>query len=214
MRILLFPFLATLVACGGDSLTLSGTLEDSTAATAVWVAGHPDRTEIVEGAFSVAGVPQGDAELVFETRRGEARMLLRALPRGDGGELQQIWFEGDRAFPGRVDFGRAAPVVVNGLRMTSPERIPGEIEIAGTVLSASRDGRTLMIRPVDERLPDLQVSVTPGSIVRSPDGEPVEGIRLEFGDTVELTGVSRDGVVLAGVLVIPRVVTTRRRGRG
>jgi hypothetical protein len=208
MRRFLPVMLVCLAACGGGSLTIEGTLADSTQATEVWALGRPERIPVVNGAFRLEKVEGDTVELRFTAGdEGEARMVLHALPDGGTVRLDGIWFDEEVAFPARVA-GRA-PVFVNGLRMAGPEAVPENVNLPGSVLAVSEDGDALVVRPDDASLPDLKVLVTPASVVRTIDGDLVEPDRLGFGDSLRVSGIGQGGHVIAAEIMVSRRAAAR-----
>jgi hypothetical protein len=206
MRRILPILLVSLAGCGGGTLTIDGTLADSTEATEVWALGRPERVPVVDGAFRLEKVEGDTIELRFTTGDdAQARMVLHDLPRGGRVRVDGIWFADEVAFAGRVS-GARRPLVVNGLRMAPAEAIPEGVNVPGTVLAVSDDGDAMVVRPVDASLPDLKVLVTPASVVRTIDGDLVEPDQLEFGDSLRISGIGQGGHVMAAEIMVARRV--------
>ncbi|MBW3631356.1 MAG: hypothetical protein KY464_18990 [Gemmatimonadetes bacterium] len=208
MRGIYLVLLPCLAACGGGSLTLEGTLADSTAAGEVWAMGRAERITVENGAFRLQDVEGDTIELRF-TAGGDSqvRMLLHDLPDGGTLRLEGIWFADEVAFPTRVG-GAAAPTVVNGLRMARGDVVPRDVNLPGTVLAVADDGDALVLRPADAALPDLNVLITPASVVHTADGDLVEADQLQFGDTLRVSGIGEGGHVIAAEILVSRRVAS------
>ena len=202
------PLLLLLCAgCGGGSLTLEGTLADSTAATEVWALGRPERVPVENGAFRIEAVEGDTIELRFVTGEDrQARMVVHDMPDGGTVRLDGVWFEDEVAFPTRADGGDGRPLVVNGIRMARADAVPENVNLAGTVLAVDGDGDALVLRPDDASLPDLDVLITPAAVVRTADGDLVEVERLEFGDSLRVSGIGQGGRVIAAEIMVSRRV--------
>jgi hypothetical protein len=199
--------LLVLAACGGGSLTVEGTLADSTAATEVWAVGRPERVPLANGAFRLERVEGDTLELRFTTGGGsQASMLLHDLPDGGTLRIDGIWFADEVAFPDGVDGGAGGPVVVNGLRMAGSDAIPENANLAGTVLAVADDGDALVLRPADHSLPDVNVLITPAAVVRTIDGDLVDPAQLQFGDSLRVSGIGQGGYVMAAEILVSRRV--------
>ena len=205
MRLILPLILLCAAGCGGGSVTLEGTLADAASATEVWAMGRPERIAVENGAFRIEEVEGDTIELRFVTGEDrQARMVLHDLPDGGTLRLDGVWFADEVAFPSRAAGGEGRPLVVNGLRMAGPERIPQDVNLAGTVLAVADDGDALVMRPADASLPDLDVLITPASVVRTIDGDLVEAERLEFGDSLRVSGIGEGGRVIAAEIMVSR----------
>lgn len=205
----MLPILALSAAgCGEDSVSLSGSLVPGSEATEVFVLGGAERAQVTADSFSVSTVTSDTVELRFAAGDGEpARMLLTGLPSDGSVHLEGIWIEDGVAHPARVHTEEGGPVLVNGFRMVSPAAQPQQVDAAGTVLSASRQGDAMLVRPADEALPDLRVVITPGTVLRRTDGGPGPGPgdagALDYGDSVRVVGQGVDGYVVATEVVLP-----------
>jgi virulence-associated protein VagC len=209
----IFPALLLLLfaACGGGSRSLEGSLADSTSATEVWLAGSAERTPVRNGAFRIDRVDADTLELRFADGQDDAaRMTLYDLPGKGSVRMEGIWFQDGLAFPARIASPTGHTIVVNGLRLSAPDAVPEKVDLPGTVLSIDDEGSALILRPADASLPDLQVLVTPGSVVRTPDGDPVEPDRLERGDSLHLSGTGHAGYVVATEITVPRKLAAGR----
>ena len=90
--------------------------------------------------------------------------------------------------------------------MASADAIPQDVNVPGTVLAVSDDGDALVVRPTDTAMPDLNVLVTPASVVRTIDGDLVEPDQLEFGDSLRVSGIGESGHVIAAEIMVARRV--------
>lgn len=195
--------LVLLSSCGGER-SLVGTLEEGSEATHVWVVGGGQRTEVVGDSFRLREVPEGVLDLRFAREDDElAAMELDAIPGGEV-RLEGIWLEDGLATPTRVSLEGASWILVNGLRLGPPGALPAQVDVAATVLSVADGGDALLARPADAALPDLRVVITPGTRLRSPDGEPVELDGLQRGDSVRVRGPAEGEYVVAAEVVVPR----------
>lgn len=200
---LLLPILM-MSACGSDPAVVAGDLADGAEATHVWVLGQPERSALSADSFHLDGFEEGTLDLRFASEDEEvARMEIQGVEAGQQLRLRDVWFDDGVAHPSAVELTGEGPVTVNGLRLGG-EPIAGPIDAASTVLVVSRSGDALILRPVDEGTPDLKVVVTPGTQVRTPDGDPAAADELEFGDTVRVIGQGEAGYVIATELVLPR----------
>ena len=200
--------LLLLAGCGGGSVSLEGTLADSAAVTEAWVAGGDARATVESGAFVLEEVPRDSAVIGF-TREGADTSWMRLGAVASGGTLRMsaIRFSDGLAFPAAVE-DPDTPVEVNGLRIGRADAIPGELNVPARVLAVSDDGDALIIRPSDEGLPDLSVVLTPGTVVQTVDGDPVDPDGLAFGDSLRVSGVGRGAYVIASEVTVPRRVAT------
>lgn len=186
-------------ACGDDTFTVRGFLDPESSATEVFVVGQPLRARIEADSFVIGGVSGDRVELEFAEegdRRGRMRIERWSV---DDIALRGIWFEDGVAFASGLTGEGAA--TVNGLRMAGEGELPRTVSISGTVLAASRSGDALIVRPHDERMPDLRVVVTPGTSIESEAGEAAEA-DFEFGDTLQVEGTTELGYVVATALVV------------
>ena len=203
------PFLLLLccAGCGGGSLTLEGTLAEPAGATEVWVFGRPERVPVENGAFRIEDVEGDTIELRFVTGDDRhARMVVHDLPDGGSLRLDGVWFADEVAFPARAEGGSGRPLVVNGLRMAGAGAVPENVNLPGTVLAVAEDGDALVMRPDDASLPDLDVLITPASVVRTIDGDAVDPDGLEFGDSLRVSGIGEGGRVIAAEVMVSRRV--------
>ena len=208
------PLLLLLTGCGAaNDAVLSGTLADDHGATQVWVVGGAGGA--VRGdSFSVV-LPDADTlDLRFADADGElARMVIHGARATGRLSLHDVWFEDGVAFPAAVAGVAERAVEINGLRLADAAALAGEIDTEGTLLAAAGEGDALLLRPTDASLPDLRVVITPGTLVRSPQGDPAPLDDLEFGDSLRLRGLAESGYVIATEIVVPRAAG-RGKGRG
>gem|GEM_PF-4956963 len=191
-----------LSGCGRGEIVLSGTLAEGENLTHVWQLGSDQRAEIVGDSFTVSGITSDVVELRFARGANEAGgMELREIARGAHLQLRGIRVEDGVAFPAAVE-GAADRVVVNGVRMGGVAALPDRVAIAGLLLSRSRSGDALLVRPDDDQLPDLRVVVTPATAVQGPGGGTASLERTDFGDSLRVTGVVEDGFLIATAVEI------------
>lgn len=199
--------LAAVAACGRDGVTLRGTFDagerfDSASA---WVVGGGEPVPVRDRAFELRDVPAGPLELRLRLDGArELRLALDTLSAGDEVELRRIWADdaSGLAFPATVEGVRM--LQVNGLRYAPSGRLPRVVDTPVRVLAAGDDGTALLVRPADERLPDLRVAITPGTVVLSSEGDSVDAEGIATGDSLRLHGELRAGVVVARRVVLPR----------
>jgi hypothetical protein len=204
--------LLLLAACGRGETTLGGTVAEGEDLTHVWVLGGAERAEIVGDSFSLAGIRDDAMELRFSRGDREVgRMELQEIPRGAEIRLRGIAVDDDIAFPLAVESADDVSLRVNGVRLGSPGTVPGRVDVRAVLLSRSRTGDAMLVRPEGESLPDLRVIVTPGTEVRTPDGDPASLERTDFGDTLRIVGSGEAGFVIATVVEVPRarVISSR-----
>jgi hypothetical protein len=197
--------LCALAACGRGETVLSGTLAEGEEITHVWVLGGAERALVEADSFRVDAGREEALELRFAREEREVgRMELRGLPRGATLALRGVSVDDGLAFPRALEGGRAHRVEINGVRFATAAALPDRVDEPTTLLSRSRSGDALLVRPGGDRLPDLRVVVTPGTEIRTPDGDPASLERTDFGDTLRVTGVVENGFVIASQVVIPR----------
>jgi hypothetical protein len=204
-RYLILPIFLLLGGCGGGESILSGTIADGEELTHVWVVGGAERSEILGDSFSLPGLRDDVVELRFARGdREAARMEIRELRRGAAVQLRGIAVEDGMAFPLSLEGESELVVEVNGVRLGTPGTIPERVDVRAALLSRSRSGDALLVRPEGTRLPDLRVVVTPGTEVRTQDGDPVSLERTDFGDTLRIVGSGEGGFVIATLVEVPR----------
>lgn len=206
----LLPLL--LGACRAEPASVHGTVAADSEISRVWAVGAAEPAAVTDGEFRLDALPAGSADLRFGDDEEEiGRLLIAELTPGRPLVLHGVWVDDEgRAFPSTVE-SRGAPVVIHGIRWASPGELSGEIEERVAVLASARDGRALLARPLREGVPDLRVVLTAATVVRTPDGDPIERPRLRYGDTVAVRGVGEDGFVLAREIVAARAAARRRR---
>jgi hypothetical protein len=202
-------------ACGrGDAVVAGDLVEgDDGRLSSAWVVGREGRAPISEGRFELRGVEPGMADLRLGDEDGErARLLIEDLPAGASLTLNAVAVDraSRLALPASIGLNGGRIVTVNGIRMAPPDRLPGRIDEGATVLARSSDADALLLRPRDERLPDLRVVVMPATEIRTPDGDPADPASLEVGDSVQVVGPVEGGFLLAERLVLPRRSVLRR----
>jgi hypothetical protein len=209
-RMLILGTVVLLVACGESGATVEGVLlgEGRTAAVRdAWVIGREGREEVSDGRFVLRDVPPGVVDLRLGDNRGEAaRLLIHGLPAGAHLSLHDLRLErGTRlVFPSRIDLDGARTVTINGIRMAPPGSVSGRLREQGVLLAVSGAADALLVRPLNERLPDLRVVVTPTTDVTTPDGDPADAELLSAGDTVQVEGAAEQGYLVATRIVAPR----------
>lgn len=208
--------LAAFLASGcGSTVTVTGTMDDEDAVEAVWHFGGEERAIVDAGAFRLEDLSGDPIDLRFTSDDGvHARMEIRELAGGARVDLLGIWLEDGVAHASAVDLEGADLVTINGIRFAPAGALPRELDERGVVLATGRSGDALLVRPLDESLPDLRVVMTPATEVVSPDGEPVRGDGAEVGDTVRIEGRSESGYLVASRLELPRISALRDSGDG
>lgn len=214
MRRVAGAVLALLAAACGRSVTVTGTIDDDAGVEAVWHYEGDERSGLEADSFRLEGLRGDPIDLRFTGEDGlHARMEIRGAPAGGRIRLTDVWIEDGVAYPSHVALDGADFVVVNGLRMGDPGAWPAEVDVEGVVLAAGRSGGALVVRPLDDGLPDLRVVVTPATGVVSRDGEPVPGGAASTGDTVRVAGTTSGGYVIATELVLPRAAAVQAGDR-
>lgn len=208
--------LAAFLASGcGRTVTVTGTLDDADAVEAVWHFGGEERAVVDGGAFRLEGLSGEPIDLRFTSDEGvHARMEIRELAGGARVDLLGVWLEDGLAHASAVHLDGADLVTINGIRFAPAGALPRELDERGVVLAAGRSGDALLVRPLDESLPDLRVVVTPATEVVSPDGEPVPADGAEVGDTLRIAGRAERGYLVATRLELPRISALRDSGDG
>jgi hypothetical protein len=109
-----------------------------------------------------------------------------------------------RAFPRTVEPKGVGVVLVNGVRMAAPGRVPARVDAPGVVLGFAKDAGALLFRPDDGSVPDLRVVLGPATESVTPDGDPVPLDGLATGDSIRVLGRGEEGFVIAERLTVPR----------
>jgi hypothetical protein len=212
MRPFAIGMAGVLIGCGGGEVEIRGDLEEGAAATHAWVVGGGIRTPVEEGAFALRA-PRGEVvDLRLGTDDGElGRMELRELPGRGSLRLRRVWVDrgGGLAFPAEIGLDRGRFVEVNGIRMGDPRRLPARIDLDAEVLAVSGDAEALLVRPLEQRVPDLPVVVTPATEVSSPDGDPLTLRPVEAGDTLRIRAERTGGFLVALRIRVPRRTAVR-----
>jgi hypothetical protein len=204
-RILIWASLVLTAGCSGRESTVSGTLAEGEDITHVWVVGGTERTAVVNDSFQLAGITDDAVEILFARGEREAgRMELGDIPRGANLMLRGIAVDDRLAFPASLAGDDDVIVLVNGLRLGTPGTIPGSVDGWTSLLSRSRSGDALLVRPHGSRLPDLRVVVTPGTEIRTEDGDPASLERTDFGDSLRVVGQREGGFVIATLVEVRR----------
>jgi hypothetical protein len=213
-RISLILALVALSACGSETVTIRGALASEGEAERVWIVGASESASVDVGReFVLEGLAPGVIDLRFDGGAGEVgRMVLHDVPAGAEVILRDVWFDERRAaFPAAVEVRGAALITINDLVWGSERQLPRDLDAHVQVLAASRDGEAMIVRPLAGELPDLRIVVTPGTVMQTEDGDPVEANRFSFGDSIRLRAQQHEGYMVASEIVTPRVVATRRR---
>ncbi|CAN5674176.1 hypothetical protein BH23GEM8_BH23GEM8_22950 [soil metagenome] len=203
--ILIWATMVLTAGCGGRESTLSGTLAEGEDVTHVWVVGGTERTAVVNDSFHISRITGDPVEILFARGEREAgRMELRDIPRGTHLSLRGIAVDDMLAFPASMVGDDDVIVSVNGVRLGTPGSIPGSVDGWTTLLSRTRSGDALLVRPDGARLPDLRVVITPGTEIRTEDGDPTSLERTDFGDSIRIVGRREAGFVIATLVEIRR----------
>jgi hypothetical protein len=211
--ILIWAMMVLTAGCGGRESTVSGTLAEGEDVTHVWVVGGTERTAVVNDSFHLAGITGDPVEILFARGEREAgRMELGDIPRGVHLMLRGIAVEDRLAFPASLVGDDDVIVSVNGLRLGTPGTIPGTVDGWTSLLSRSRSGDALLVRPHGSRLPDLRVVVTPATEIRTEDGDPATLERTDFGDSLRVVGQREGGFVIATLVEVRRSRAERSEG--
>jgi uncharacterized membrane protein YgcG len=215
MRALLILSLTLLLAagCGAGErpITIRGDFADGAAVSVVRAMAGQD-AEVMDGAFELTGLATSPVSLRLVQDGDTVGIIdLPDLPAGSELVLHRLRIDPAtrRAFPASIEVEGADLVLVNGVRMGEPRRVPAEVDVAGTVLALTDDADALLVRPDDRRLPDLRVFVGEATEAVTPDGDPVPISGLAEGDSLRLEGHTDQGVVIATRLTVPRALAIR-----
>jgi hypothetical protein len=212
-RAAVLAILGTLMAaaCQRRDVALGGTFRDPGLAsdTTLTVRAVEAQREapVRAGAFELKGLVAGPVTLEVRSRgRAVARIDVPDLPPGAWLEMQGLRVDpaSGRAFPTSVDLRGAKVATVNGVRMAPADRLPGEVDVRGTVLATSDDGTALLLRAADSTLPDLRVVIMPTTQSATRDGDPVPLDHVARGDSLRVKGRRQGGFVLAAGIEVPR----------
>ena len=199
----ILPVIALLAGCA-DGVAIEGNLLEADDAAQVWIEGTEIAGPIDAGAFRLEGVSGDTIDLLFGADgEAEGRMRLLGLPGGGALSLHDVWIDDEIAFPSAVTLSGGRTVSINGMRMAGADRLGDAVDAAGTVLAVDDGGERIIIRPVDDGLPDLRVLVGEET-VRTEDGDPVRASRLSFGDSVHVRGTVDGGYVMATEVTVSR----------
>lgn len=214
MRRRMAALLAALAASGcGRSVTVTGTMQDEDAVEAVWHYGGEERATVEAGAFRLEGLRGDPLDLRFTSEDGRhGRMEITGIGGGARVDLLGVWLEDGVAHASGVEMEGADRVTINGIRFAAPGSLPAELDERGLVLAIGRSGDALLVRPLNDGLPDLRVVVTPATEVVSPDGDPVSVGAAGVDDTVRVAGRTESGYLVATRLELPRRAATREGG--
>jgi len=194
---------ALLSGCGDDAagIAVRGDFAPGARApTSVYALEAGRGSEVGEKGFSLADLSTSPISLRLLVDGDTAgRIDLPDLP--DGAELTLRGVRMDTAsgwaFPAEVEIKGASSVMVNGIRMMNPSALPGSVDATGVILAASADRAALLVRPSDERLPDLRVVVTQTTATVTPDSQSAVLSSISVGDSVRVQGPTERGFVLA-----------------
>ena len=199
-----------LAGCGGDEgrVAIRGAFADAAhAPTSVFAVEAEREAEVKNGAFAFRGLSAGPVTLRLVHGADTVGILaLSSLPAGAVVELRGLRVDPAThlAFADGVGLTGPEAVTANGLRVTDAARIPAQVDTRGTVLAISDDRDALLLRPDDPALADLRVVVGASVETVTPDGDPVDGVRLSRGDSLRVLGRTDQGFVVAEKLVVPR----------
>lgn len=211
LRIGWIPAAALFAAgCGGDEgrVAIRGAFADAAQApTSVFAVEAEREAEVKNGAFAFRGLSAGPVTLRLVHGADTVGVLaLSSLPAGAVVDLRGLRVDSAThlAFADGVGLTGPEAVTANGLRITDAARLPAQVDAHGTVLAVSDDRDALLLRPDDPALADLRVVVGASVETVTPDGDPVEGVRISRGDSLRVIGRSDQGFVVAEKLVVPR----------
>jgi hypothetical protein len=205
MRPLLVLSVITLSACGPPGSVIEGSILDPDDANIVFFDQVSPGVRLDGTTFQIRGVRGHSVELRFqEDDRERGVMTITGLRAGSQLVLHGVWIEDRRAFPSSISMPDGGLVTVNGLRMTDPKRIPRSLATSATILSRTREGDGLFVRPVESDMPDLRVLIGPQTRIVALGGDPLSLRDLEFGDSVRIEGESVNGYVMAREVTVPQ----------
>lgn len=209
-------FLALLLlaaaACGGDDVTVRGSLHEaltggSASGWTVWAV-EAEREAGVgdDGTWELSGMVPGPVTLeIRDDGKAVGRIELPNLAAGSTLSMEGLRVDraSGRAFPARVGLEGAKVVWINGVRMAEPGAVPRVVSAAGTVLAASDAGDVFLLRPADEALPDLRVVTTPETQWVDAAGGTARPGSLSGGDSARVEGQRDEDHVIASRVTVP-----------
>jgi hypothetical protein len=210
MRIFLTLSAASiLAACGGGSEAIAVQGDFAPGGTPpgrVFAVEARVDAEVRDDAFEIDGLATSPISLrLVQSGDTVGRIDIADLPPGSRAVLHELRTDArsGRAFPSTVELTGAQSVTVNGIRMMNADALPGTVDADGVVLAASGDHRALLVRPTDERLPDLRVVVTPLTALVAGDSLAADISTLAIGDSVRVQGKRERGFIIADRLTLP-----------
>lgn len=210
MRIFLALSAASiLAACGGGSegIAVQGDFAPGGALPGrVFAVEARVDAEVRDDGFEIDGLATSPISLrLVQSGDTVGRIDIADLPPGSRAVLHELRTDrrSGRSFPSTVELTGAQSVTVNGIRMMNEDALPGTVDAGGVVLAASRDRGALLVRPADERLPDLRVVVTPVTAVLTSDSLAADIATLSIGDSVRVHGNPERGFIVADRLTLP-----------
>jgi hypothetical protein len=209
MRTFLAPSGAFLLAaCGGgaEAISVQGDFAPGgTPPGSVFAVEARVDAEVQDAEFELDGLATSPISLrLVQSGDTVGRIDIADLPPGSRAVLHQLRTDprSGRAFPSTVELTGAQSVTVNGIRMMNADALPDTVNADGVVLAASGDHRALLVRPADERLPDLRVVITPVTAVVTSDSLAADVSTLSVGDSVRVGGKRERGFVVADRLTL------------
>lgn len=197
--------LVGLGGCGGGGAAVEASFAVGTEVDAVSVA-ESGRSESADSAgFALADLSPGPARIRLVRGGDTVGLLQLAVAAGARMRLRGLAIDpaSGLAFPRSVELDGAETLSLNGLRFAPEGRIPRRPELPGTVLAWSPEAGALLLRPDDDRLPDLRVVVLPETEVVGTDGGGADAGSIAAGDSLRVEGRREGGYVIAERLVLP-----------
>ena len=194
-------------ACSQEGVVLGGTLSEGwpQEPLEMMVEGEGSVSSVRGGEFRLDGLPAGPVRLRIRSGDEEvAHLEIGSLPAGAEVLLERIRRSprSDLAFPATVRLKGADMALINGLRMADPDVLPTRVEGSGTILAMNDGADRLILRPSNERLPDLPVVVTPETRIEYTSGEPADLRSVEQGDPLLVEGRTDAGYLYARQIVL------------
>ena len=193
-------------------MTLAGTFRDPTLTSdstlSVWAVEAQREARVTKGAFEMKGLVAGPVTLqVRSAGRAIGRIDVPDLPAGARLDMEGLRIDraSGRAFPTSVDLHGAKVATVNGVRVASADRLPGDVDVRGTVLARSGDGAAILLRAADSTLPDVRVVVMPSTQSATRDGDPVPLDHVARGDSLRVKGKRQGAYLVATGIEVPRI---------